>query len=213
MKILITGFDPFGSDKINPSYEAVKLLPDKILGATIIKAEVLTVAYKSIDLVCELIDKHQVDVVINVGQAGGRFTITPEKVAINLNDFRIKDNQGNQYIDEAIYKDGENAYFTTLPIKSIVNHLVKNNIPASVSYSAGTFVCNHLMYGVLHYINKNDLNIRAGFIHIPYMNEQVLNKKNQPAMSLLTLASGLEKIVEAVILNENDLNVVGGDIC
>lgn len=213
MKILITGFDPFGNDTINPSYEAVKLLPDKILDAEIIKLEIPTVMIKSIDTVIEKIKVTEPDVVINVGQAGGRFTITPEKVAINLNDFRIPDNEGNQPSDQAIVIGGENAYFTTLPIKAMVKKMKESGIPASVSYSAGSFVCNHIMYGVLHHINQNKLPIRAGFIHIPFMNEQVLDRQPAPAMNLKDLAFGLEKAIEAVVENDTDLNEAAGTIC
>ncbi len=213
MKVLITGFDPFGGEKINPSYEAVKRLPDTISGAVIIKKEIPTVANKSIDTVIELIKTHNPDVVINVGQAGGRFTITPEKIAINLNDFRIPDNEGNQPIDEKIADDGEIAYYSTLPIKAMVKNIVESGVPASLSYSAGTFVCNHIMYGTLHYIATHKLDIRAGFIHIPFMNEQVLDKRNQPAMSLSTLTLGLEKAIEAVVVNKDDVKSIGGDIC
>lgn len=213
MKILITGFDPFGNDTINPSYEAVKLLPNKILNAEIIKLEIPTVMTKSIDTVIEKIKETKPDVVINVGQAGGRFTITPEKVAINLNDFRIPDNEGNQPSDQAIVIGGENAYFTTLPIKAMVKKMKESGIPASVSYSAGSFVCNHIMYGVLHHISQNKLPIRAGFIHIPFMNEQVLDRQPAPAMNLKDLALGLEKAIEAVIENDTDLNEAAGTIC
>ncbi len=213
MKVLITGFDPFGNEKLNPSYEAIKLMPDVIMNATIIKKEVPTVCNKSIDYVVELIENHRPDIVINVGQAGGRFYVTPEKVAINLNEFRIKDNEGNQPLGTPIVKDGHNAYFSTLPVNAIVKTLKDASIPSAVSYSAGTFVCNHLMYGVLHYINKRKLNIRAGFIHIPYMNEQVLNKKNEPSMTLETLSKALIKAVEATILNENDIFSISGETC
>lgn len=213
MKILVTGFDPFGNESINPSYEAVKLLPDVIMDAQIIKMEIPTVMNKSIEKVIEKIEEIHPDVVINVGQAGGRFVLTPEKVAINLNDYRICDNEGNQPLDEKIYEDGENAYFTTLPVKAMVSNMKKANIPAAVSYSAGTFVCNHIMYGVLYHINKNALPIKAGFIHIPFMSEQVIDKPNQPAMNLKDMALGLEKAIEGVILNDVDTADVAGTVC
>ncbi|MFV0424894.1 MAG: pyroglutamyl-peptidase I [Bacilli bacterium] len=213
MKILVTGFDPFGNESINPSYEAVKLLPETILDAQIVKMEVPTVMAKSVEKVVKKIEEINPDVVINVGQAGGRFVITPEKVAINLNDFRICDNEGNQPLNEKIYKDGENAYFTTLPVKAMVSNMKNANIPAAVSYSAGTFVCNHIMYGVLYHIQKSNLPIRAGFIHIPFMLEQVIDKANQPAMNLSDMALGLEKAIEAVIFNSADTDDLSGTIC
>lgn len=212
-KILITGFDPFDHAAINPAYEAVKLVPDTIDGVEIIKAEIPTVAYKGIDKVVELIGEHQPDVVLNVGQAGGRFNLTPEKVAINLNDFRIKDNEGNQPLDCPIYEDAPNAYFTTLPIKAMVAAIKKVGVPSTVSYSAGSFVCNQVMYGVLHHIAVNKLPIKAGFIHVPYMTEQTLEMKNQPSLSLQQLGTGLTASIEAIINNETDINEVSGEIC
>lgn len=212
-KILITGFDPFDNAKINPAYEAVKLVPNKVQDVEIIKAEIPTVSYKAINKVVELIVEHQPDVVLNVGQAGGRFNLTPEKVAINLNDFRIKDNEGNQPLDCPIYEDGQNAYFTTLPIKAMVAEMKKAGIPAAVSYSAGSFVCNQVMYGVLHHIVENDLSIKAGFIHVPFMTEQTLEMKNQPSLSLQQIGKGLEASIEAIIKNEVDINEVSGEIC
>ncbi len=211
MKILVTGFDPFGGEIVNPSYEAVKRLPDVIVGANIIKVELPTVMNKSIEIVNEIVQNQQIDVVINVGQAGGRKGITPEKVAINLNDFKIKDNEGNQPIDEKIYENGENAYFSTLPVKAIVKKLHENNIAASVSYSAGTFVCNHLMYGVLHNIHKQNLNVRAGFVHIPFMDTQVKDNKTA-SMSLETMVEGLKLLIESVISSEEDIKYVTGKI-
>lgn len=144
MKILITGFDPFGGESINPALEAVKKLPDTILGQEIIKIEIPTVFRKSLEKIEENIQKHNPDVVISVGQAGGRFGVTPERVAINIDDARIKDNEGNQPIDISIYEDGENAYFSNLPIKAMVKEMNDNGIPASVSNTAGTFVCTML---------------------------------------------------------------------
>src|SRR5690554_1362450 len=122
-KILITGFDPFGGESMNPAYEAVKLLPDEIQGVKIIKLEVPTVFGKSIAVLDEAMSEINPDVVINVGQAGNRFGVTPERVAINEDDARIKDNEGNQPIDKKIMEDGANAYFSTLPIKAMVEKM------------------------------------------------------------------------------------------
>ncbi len=212
-KVLITGFDPFDKEPINPAYEAVKGLADEIDGAVIIKAEVPTVSYKAIDKTIELIEAEKPDIVINVGQAGGRFGITPEKVAINLNDFRIKDNEGNQPLDCPIVEDGAPAYFTTLPVKAMVESIKEAGLPASLSYSAGTFVCNQVMYGVAHYIATNELDIRSGFVHIPFMTQQVIEKKNQPSLSLEQLTAGLEALIKAALANETDTTGVSGEIC
>ncbi len=213
MKILITGFDPFGGENINPALEAVKKLPDTILGQEIIKIEIPTVFRKSLEKIEENIQKHNPDVVISVGQAGGRFGVTPERVAINIDDARIKDNEGNQPIDISIYEDGENAYFSNLPIKAMVKEMNDNGIPASVSNTAGTFVCNHVMYGILYLIDKKYPNIRGGFIHVPYIPSQVTTKPNTPSMSIDDIAKGLELSIKAVIENSSDIKTVGGTIC
>ena len=213
MKILITGFDPFDGESINPALEAVKKLPDTILDQEIIKIEIPTVFRKSLEKLEENIQKHNPDVVISIGQAGGRFGITPERVAINIDDARIKDNDGNQPIDISIYEDGEAAYFSSLPIKAMVKKLNDNGIPASVSNTAGTFVCNHVMYGILYLIDKKYPNIRGGFIHVPYIPSQVTTKPNTPSMSIDDIAKGLELSIKAVIENSSDIKTVGGTIC
>jgi len=204
MKILITGFEPFGGEVINPSYEAIKSLPDNINGATIIKRQVPTVFKKSIIDLEKLIVEENPDIVISVGQAGGRTDITIERVAINIDDARIKDNEGNQPIDEVILEDGENAYFSNLPIKAIVEKIKGNGIPASISNSAGTFVCNHIMYGLLYLIDKRYSHIKGGFIHVPYLPEQVVDKRNTPSMSLDNIMNGLILAIEAITENENE---------
>ncbi|MBU3207703.1 pyroglutamyl-peptidase I [Clostridium algidicarnis] len=212
MKILVTGFNPFGGENINPALEAVKKISDNIDGVEIIKIEVPTVFKKSIDTLDKAIEAHKPDVVLCVGQAGGRFDITPEKVAINLDDARIKDNEGNNPIDEPIFKDGETAYFSSLPVKAIVKNIKENNIPSSVSYSAGTFVCNHIMYGLLYLIDKKYKNVKGGFIHVPFIPSQVLEKKNMPSMALEDITKGLEFALKAIIENKDDIKETGGKI-
>lgn len=205
MKILITGFDPFGGEKVNPSYEAVKLLPDKINGATIIKRQIPTVFRKSIEEIEKLIEEANPNIVISVGQAGGRAEVNIERVAINIDDARIKDNEGNQPIDEVIFEDGENAYFSNLPIKAMVEKIKEGGIPACISNSAGTFVCNHIMYGLLYLIDKKYPHIKGGFIHVPYLPEQVVDKRNMPSMSLDNIKKALILAIEAII--ENDVRL------
>ena len=213
MKILITGFDPFGGESINPALEAVKKLPTTILNSEVIKIEIPTVFEKSLQKIEENIIKHNPDVVISVGQAGGRFGVTPERVAINIDDARIKDNEGNQPIDIKIFEDGENAYFSNLPIKAMVKEMTDNGIPASVSNTAGTFVCNHVMYGILYLIDKKYPNMKGGFIHVPYIPSQVVTKPNNPSMSIDDIAKGLELCIKAIIENSSDIKTVGGTIC
>ena len=211
MKVLITGFDPFGGESINPALEAVKALPDTIAGAEIIKLEIPTVFRKSLEKIEENIIKHSPDIVISIGQAGGRFGVTPERVAINIDDARIEDNEKNQPIDITIFEDGETAYFTNLPIKAMVKEMQDGGIPASVSNTAGTFVCNHVMYGIMYMIDKKYPNIKGGFIHVPYACDQVVDKANGMAsMPLETIAKSLEYCVEAVVNNTEDVKEVMG---
>ena len=210
MKVLITGFTPFGGEDINPAYEAVKNLEDMINGAQIIKREISTVFHKSIDELDKLIEIESPDLVICVGQAGGRFDITLERVAINVDDARIADNEGNQLIDEKIYKDGENAYFSSLPIKAMVRRIREGGIPASISNTAGTFVCNHLMYGLLYLIHNKYPNIRGGFIHVPYSTGQVISKSNVASMSIEDITKGLNLAIEAALEYKEDIKTVEG---
>ena len=225
MKLLLTAFTPFDGEEINPALEAVKLVKDKIENLEIVKLEVPTVFGKSIQLVFDAIDKEKPDFVLCVGQAGGRAEICPERVAINIDDARIPDNEGNQPIDEPIFPDGENAYFSTLPVKAMVEAIRKEGIPSSLSNSAGTYVCNHLMYGVLYYLNKTDrlmknselypwsenrLAVKAGFIHVPYIPEQVKNKKEIPSLELSEIVRGLEAAIKAMAKNGTDKKLAYG---
>ena len=213
MKVLITGFDPFGEENINPAWEAVKKIKDKIEGAEIIKKQIPTVFNKSISQLLDEIEKNQPDIVICVGQAGGRYDVSIERVAINIDDARIEDNEKNQPIDIKIFNDGESAYFSNLPIKAMVEEIKSMEIPASISNTAGTFVCNHIMYGLLYYINKKYRNIKGGFIHVPFINQQVVNKKNQPYMSLEHIVKALEASISAAIKYDTDKKITGGSIC
>lgn len=210
MKILLTAFDPFGGDTINPALEAVKKVRTNVGGAEIVKMMVPTVFGKAHEHVYETMKEEQPDVTLCIGQAGGRFDITPERVAININDARIMDNEGNQPIDTPIFDDGEPAYFSNLPIKAMVERIRKAGIPASVSNTAGTFVCNNLMYGVLYHIAKEFPNMRGGFMHVPFIPSQVVNRSNTPAMSLETIAAGIEAALEAIVENDSDIVVAGG---
>lgn len=213
-KILVTGFDPFGTDKINPAIESVKLLPDEIKGVKIVKLEIPTIRYKSIDKVEEAIIKEDPDMILSVGQAGGRFDISVERVGINVDDFRIGDNDGNQPVDEKIYEDGEPAYFSQLPIKAMVENIRAHGIPASVSNTAGTFVCNHILYGVRYLVDKKFPGKKSGFMHIPFMSEQVVERPNTtPSMDLHVMAKALEYAIEAMIDNaDGDIKQEGGAI-
>ena len=210
-KILITGFEPFGGASINPALEAVKRLEGRALeGGSIVTCQVPVVRFKAIDAVIRAIETHQPDYVITVGQAAGRAGITPERVAINVDDFRIPDNEGIQVVDEPVIEGGPDAYFSTLPIKAMTKAMQDNGIPAQVSNTAGTFVCNHLFYGIQHYLR--DSQIGHGFVHIPLLPEQATDG-NQPAMSLEMIAEGLAIAAQAIIDNPADISRGGGTIC
>ncbi|MEG0288441.1 MAG: pyroglutamyl-peptidase I [Carnobacterium sp.] len=214
MKLLVTGFDPFGGEEINPALEAVKGLEDTIKGAEIKKLEIPTVFGKAAEVVKAAIDEFNPDVVLNVGQAGGRFALTPERVAINIDDARIPDNEGNQPIDEAIQEEGNAAYFTQLPVKAMVTAIKAAGLPGAVSNTAGTFVCNHIMYQVQYLIDTKYPEIKGGFIHVPFIPEQVVDKADQPFMNLTDMTKGLTAAIEAIVAfdGKEDLKEVGGAI-
>ena len=211
MKILVTGFDPFGGETVNPALEAVKSLPSEIHGAEVHWVAIPTVFYQSAEVLEAEINRYHPDAVLCIGQAGGRASLTPERVAINQDDARIPDNQGNQPIDTSICLDGQAAYFSTLPIKAMVKAIKEVGLPATVSNTAGTFVCNHLMYQALYLADKKFPNMRAGFMHIPYMTEQVVNKPNTASMNLTDIVRGIEAAIGAIVdYKDKDIKLVGG---
>lgn len=214
MKILVTGFDPFGEDEINPAIEAVKRLDDEIAGAQIVKLEIPTVFGECADVVHEAILKEKPDYVLNIGQAGGRFALTPERVAINFDDGRIADNKGYQPIATPIHEDGQNAYFTQLPVKAMARAIRDAGLPSSVSTTAGTFVCNHIMYQVQYMIDKEFPDLKAGFMHIPYLPEQVVAKPEIPSLSLADDVKGITAAIGAIVKmdGKKDLQSIEGHI-
>lgn len=211
MKLLLTAFDPFGGSPINPALEAVKLVANQIGDVQIVKLEVPTVFGKSIDTVAAAMEKEKPDAVLCIGQAGGRYDLTPERVAINLDDARIPDNEGNQPIDVPIFQDGAPAYFATLPIKAMVAKIREAGLPASVSNTAGTFVCNHLMYGVLYTLAKHYPGVKGGFMHVPFVPSQTVNRPTPaPSMCQQDIARGIEAAITAIRENERDIATVEG---
>jgi len=193
-KLLITGFDPFGGEKVNPSWEAVKLLPDTIGEFEITKMQIPTVFGKAADAVLAASAKLSPDVIICVGQAGGRTAVTPEVIAINLREARIADNEGNQPVNVPVITDAPAAYFSTLPVRDMVSAINAAGIPAALSYSAGTFVCNDVMYALLHRYDKT--NTQVGFIHVPFLPGQA--GENVFSMELETIKEALEKAVLSI---------------
>lgn len=211
MRILVTAFDPFGGDAINPALEAARGLESTIAGADVSVVEVPTVFGDAITVAAAAIDAQQPDAVLCLGQAGGRFDVTPERVAINLDDARIADNAGNQPIDVPIAEGGPAAYFSTLPIKAIVAAIREAGLPSSVSNTAGTFVCNHIMYGVLHHLATTGReNVRAGFMHVPFIPEQVVERPGTPAMSTADITRAVTAAITAIATHEQDVHAVEG---
>lgn len=193
-QLLITGFDPFGGEGINPSWEAVRLLEDTIGEYRLTKLQLPTVFGRAADLLLEAADRLQPDAVLCVGQAGGRAGITPEVVGINLREARIPDNEGHQPQNEPVIPGGPAAYFATLPVREMVRTMQAGGLPASLSYSAGAFVCNDVLYSVLH--RYDGTAVRAGFVHVPYLPGQAGGDK--PFMSLADIVRGLTLAIGAL---------------
>ncbi|NDK99906.1 pyroglutamyl-peptidase I [Photorhabdus bodei] len=209
--VLITAFEPFDNEAINPSWESVRQLQNQQLSGTHIETRQLPCVFNtSLTCLYAAIDEIQPELVIAVGQAGGRPDITVERIAININDARIPDNQGNQPIDTPIVTAGPAAYFSTLPIKAIVSGLQAAGIPASISQSAGTYVCNHVMYGLLHHLALAYPKVRGGFIHIPYLPEQAVKHPGTPSMALETIITALKIAIHQALENRDDVVTSGG---
>ena len=169
-KLLITGFDPFGGESTNPSWEAVKKLPDTLGGFELCKLGLPTIYGKAPAILLHKAAEIQPDVIICVGQAGGRDAVTPERIGVNIRAARIADNEGTLLDGDRIHGDGPAAYFSTLPVEKIRDAIRAAGIPSAVSNTAGTFVCNDCLYSALHHFEGTS--VRCGFIHVPYLPEQ-----------------------------------------
>lgn len=204
MTILVTGFDPFGGEAVNPAYEAVKKLPNTIEGHDVIKLEIPTVFGKSGQTLVAALEKYQPELVLCVGQAGGRTDLSFEKVAINFMEARIPDNEGKQPFNQPVISDGATAYFTNLPIKAMAKAVRESGIPSSISYTAGTFVCNELMYHLLHWIDTHNASVRGGFVHVPFAPEQAAQKSGVASMSIDMISQGLyEALAKGITVQED----------
>lgn len=208
--VLLTGFDAFGGELINPSWLAVKALHGRqVAGHRVIAAQLPTVFDESLQVLGALLVKHRPMLTICVGQAGGRGAISLERVAININDARIADNAQSQPIDTAVVVDGPAAYFTSLPIKAMLVALQREGVAAEVSQTAGTFVCNHVFYGLMHFLatERGFKNKRGGFIHVPFSPEQGL-----PCMPLADIARGLQVAVRTALATPSDIRIGAGAV-
>jgi pyroglutamyl-peptidase len=213
--ILLTGFSPFDNETTNPSWEAVRPFAErKILDNHVVHVAQLPCEFgHAVRQLEALIHTTQAEIVVCLGQAGGRAEISVERVAINIDDARIPDNLGLQPIDQAIVLGGPAAYFSSLPIKAITQKLKEQGIPANVSQSAGTYVCNHVFYGLMHYANTAPWLKRAGFVHIPYLPVQACAHAGTPSMSLAMMGSAINTILEVCVAQKTDLAITGGTIC
>jgi pyroglutamyl-peptidase len=210
--VLVTGFEPFGGEATNPSWDVCTQLPRSIAGLTVETCRVPCEFRRSIEVVAAAIERHRPAIVLCLGQAGGRAHLSVERVAINVDDARIADNSGGRPVDEAIAANGPPAYFATLPVKAMAAAMRAADAPTEVSNSAGTFVCNHLMYGVLHFLAASGRDARAGFIHVPYAEHQVLDKPGAPALSVATMARGVEAAIAAARRHSQDIKVSEGTL-
>ena len=198
MEILVTAFDPFGGESINPAQQAVERLDEKIGEHHIHKLIIPTVFGRAAELVIREMEALHPDAVVCVGQAGGRKAVTPERVAINVMDANITDNAGVQPQDEPIVPDGPAAYFSTLPIKKMVEGIRAAGLEAAVSNSAGTFVCNSLLYSVLHHAATQMPETKAVFVHVPFIPQQTEGKENVPSMPLEDIVRALTAAISVL---------------
>lgn len=209
-RILLTGFTPFGDETINPSWEAVRALDGKHIGGHRVVARLLPTVFADSQRELALaVDEVEPAILLGVGQAGGRSRISLERVAINVQDARIADNAGAQPIDEAIVSGGPAAYFSTLPIKAMLKALLAEGLPAEVSNTAGTFVCNHVAYLMLHLAAKH-AGLRAGFIHIPYLPSQAARFPNTPSMSQEDVVHALSIALQVAATQQSDVRLGAG---
>jgi pyroglutamyl-peptidase len=208
--VLVTGFEPFDGDRVNASWEACGQLAREIAGLRVETLRVPVEFRRAIEVVAQAIERHRPALVIGLGQASGRTHLGVERVAINLDDARIPDNAGARPIDEPIAANGPAAYLATVPVKAMVRAMREAGAPAYVSNSAGTFVCNHLMYGVLHYLAASGIAARAGFIHVPAVESQAMDKPALPTMSAATMARGIEAAIAAAHSTTHDIESAEG---
>ncbi|MET3476944.1 pyroglutamyl-peptidase I [Variovorax atrisoli] len=215
-RVLLTGFEPFEQEARNPSWDAVRELDGWKVGRATVHARLVPCVFgDAIDALLAAMDELEPQLVLCIGQAGGRAEFTPERIAINIDDARTADNKGREPIDVPVVPGGPAAYFSTLPIKAMVRELRAAGVPASVSNSAGTFVCNHIFYGLMHRIATQPVagpGLRGGFIHIPYLPEQAARFPGAPSMSLETMVKALRIAVTTSLAVEHDVAETGGQL-
>src|SRR6266852_4387944 len=217
MKALVTGFEPFGGEPINPALEALGRLPRR-LGPLAIATRMLPAVFgEALDALEEAVRETEPDIVLCVGLAGGRAALSLERVAINIDDARIPDNKGLQPIDRPVVAGGPAAYFTNLPVKAAAAALREAGLPAIVSNSAGTFVCNHVFYGLMHLAATRFPELRGGFLHVPYLPSQAARHATSlgegvPSMALDEIARGIEIVLAVAASRRDDITLAEGMI-
>jgi pyroglutamyl-peptidase len=208
---LLLGFEPFDGDDINPSQRIVEALGGEIIAGHAIVARTLPTQFaRAAEALPELIDEHAPSLVLALGQAGGRAGMSIERVAINLIDARIPDNAGDQPVDVPVIDGAPNAYFSTLPIKAMLRVLHEERIPASISNTAGTFVCNQVFYALAHLIATRHPMLRGGFIHVPYLPEQARHKGDAPWLDLTTMVEATRLCLRVALTTKEDLHFAAG---
>ena len=211
-RVLLTGFDPFGGESVNPSWEAVRALHGKRMGGHLIVAQQLPTEFaRSLRELKAAVRATAPAILLGVGQAGGRQQLSIERVAINVQDARISDNAGARPVDEPVIAGGPAAYFSTLPIKAMLAALQAHGVPAEVSNSAGTYVCNHIAYAMLYLAGKRR-GVRAGFIHIPYLPAQAAKHHGAASMALADVVRGLEIALRTAIATPLDHKLGAGKL-
>ncbi len=209
-RVLLTGFDPFGGETLNPSWEAVRRLDGEIVrGHRVFALQLPTCFGRSLRTLRAALTRTAPDLVICVGQAGGRSRLSLERVAINVDDARIADNAGRQPVDRPVVRGGPAAYFSTLPIKAQLRALQSAGLPAEISQTAGTFVCNHVFYGLMHALREAP-HVRGGFVHIPFLPEQAVAHAGAPSLALDAVVAGLRVIVDTALRTRRDARVAAG---
>lgn len=208
--VLLTGFEPFGGETTNPSWLVAQALHGELItGARVVAVQLPCVFGEALAVLQQALAEHRPQLVLALGQAAGRCELTPERVAINVDDARIADNAGAQPVDAPIVPGGPAAYFSSLPIKAMVAALREAGVPASVSQTAGTFVCNHVFYGLMHQL-RSRRGVRGGFMHLPLLPEQAVRLGGQPSLGLATQVAGVRLALATALARHDDLFATGG---
>ena len=210
-RVLLTGFEPFGGEAVNPSQEIVRALDGATIAAHRVVGSVLPVSFAAtVPMLEDLVERHRPMLVLALGQAGGRSELSLERIAVNLVDARIADNDGLQPIDVPVVAGAPAAYFTNLPAKAIVAELRTRGIPAAPSLSAGSFVCNQVFFALAHLLATRLPEARGGFVHVPWLPQQAARQPGQPSMALATMIEGIHAAIECALAVQEDLATSGG---